>query len=378
MYLQQEYIREGVAITRNDTFKLDLPDSGILSSLFLRIDGRVAVGNPMGELAAWRQLDYLDKFTILLDGATVCKAVSGMEAQYIGSLDQKVMPPQRDYESSQPYVSTFVILNFGRFIGDTDFALDLSRFDSVELQLKNSCPVAYFQDEMKVTILAYWMRELPGTPVGYIRSEEWRSWTTVLDETMYLDLPTAYPIRRVILQLIPAGDDTTHADKTSMFNLADDVEFLLKTGLVRLYKGGIDDLARHNLLTTGLAAEYMGETYHAANRGFRLGPGVCRAFADATSTGAAGAPAVISGCHDWQGKGTGQMKAYTADETMFWIAKGLALHYCVLFPFDHNPNPMYWLDPEAQKTVELNIHTRNAASAAGGTINVVLEQLVRY
>jgi hypothetical protein len=61
-----------------------------------------------------------------------------------------------------------------------------------------------------------------------------------------------------------------------------------------------------------------------------------------------------------------------------WLVMGLALENCAYFRFDQEGDPNQWLDPEMNKTVTLDVHTRNAASAADGTIKVCLERLVSY
>lgn len=60
------------------------------------------------------------------------------------------------------------------------------------------------------------------------------------------------------------------------------------------------------------------------------------------------------------------------------LAMGLALENCAYFRFDHLYDPASYLDPDASKTVQLDIHTRNASSAADGTIKVALERFVPY
>jgi len=58
------------------------------------------------------------------------------------------------------------------------------------------------------------------------------------------------------------------------------------------------------------------------------------------------------------------------------LAMGLALENCATFRFDQLYDPASFLDPEANKTVQLNIQTRDSASAADGTIRVILDRYV--
>jgi len=47
-----------------------------------------------------------------------------------------------------------------------------------------------------------------------------------------------------------------------------------------------------------------------------------------------------------------------------------------LFPFNYKDDPDSYLDPMAEKTVQLDLHTRDIADAAGGKVNIVLDRIV--
>ena len=57
---------------------------------------------------------------------------------------------------------------------------------------------------------------------------------------------------------------------------------------------------------------------------------------------------------------------------------GLAPFGMAQFRFDHDPDPVNWLDPAKKSSVELNIQTRDAASAASGINAVILDLFKRY
>ena len=377
MYFQQEYLRESVAATRNDTYKLDLPDTGVLSSILLRLHGKPATGNPFASQNKWRLIDFIDKIEVILNGATICKSLTGMQAQFLAFMDQKVVAPSKWLEYSGPTLREYILINFGRFYGDTQYGLDLSRFASAELQITNSCDTTNWQDDLKWTILANWIREPETPPAGYMRSETWRTWTTVADETQYLDLPTEHVLRRIVLQAIPAVD-TSYLEKTSLFNLMDDIELSLQTGVLRVYKGGLDDLLYLNLLDLGVEPITGGWVYHSADYGFNVGLGYVDAMAIAAGTKDDAEAATIPTIEGDRNSFTQKMESYEADTLVGFLAKGVAYHNCGYFRFDHNPDPRTWLDPAARRSVQLNIHTKNSSSAAGGTNHVVLDRLVTY
>jgi hypothetical protein len=377
MYWQKEIIRDSVSLDLNSTYKLDLPETGILNSLMLYVVGRHQTGNPTGSINLWRPRDYIDNISVIANGATVVKSLTARQLAFLTMLDQKVVPPAKWIEYSQNYNREVYLLNFGRFFGDKEMGLDLSKFDSVELQVKNVMTNTYFQS-LTLTIVANYLREAAGGLVGYMRTENWRSWTTVADETKYLDLPTEHVIRRIALQALPDVDSTTKMAKTTFWNLMYDIEANLKTGVLRMYKGGLEKLAFINAFEIGLIPQTAGFIYHAADKGFEVGVGYpWFATVGANTKDDAGA-AVIPTMSSEENTNTQKMETYEGDTTPAWVVNGLAYENCVLLPFDQDPNPYTWLDPEANKVVQLNIKTRNDSNAAGGTNNVVLDRLVRY
>lgn len=377
MYWQREYIRESDSATRDATYKLDLPDNGLMGTLMLRLEGKKAAGNPLGSVAKWRLIDEIDKIEVIANGSEVIKSITGTQLQFGAFLDQGVVVPAIIEEYSSAYNRIAVPINFGREMYDKQLGLDLSRFNSVELQITNSCSTSHWHDSLSWTTLAYWLRDQPSAFQGYMRSEEWRSWTTVADETRYFDLPTGLPLRRIILQAWP-DLDSDEKEESSPYDLMDDIELNLRTGQVRVYKGGFDDLARENVLDLGVFPFGHGVQYHATGKGFYSGVGravVVLAGQTSKESSVSTTPSWLSAQENW---GTQFPKNYQADIPSSFLALGYAYMNCVVFRFDHDPSPGAWLNPDQQKTVELNIHTKNDSSAADATNSVVLDRLVRY
>ena len=375
MFWQREYVREAVSMTLNDTYRLDLPEHGLLGSLLLRISGAQASG--YGQTGAdWRIIDELSKLQILLESSNICKSLTGYEVQALAFYDQGVMPPDtwRNYATNTQWC--YLLLNFGRHLHDLDYGLDLAKFNNVEFQLTNTATSSDFSD-LTLSVLAHYLRDAsPSQFKGFLRTEEWRSWTTVADETKYSDLPTEFPIRRVMLQAIP-GVDGSYVENTGMNNLMDDIELALDTGVTRVYKGGIDDLMRENYYDTGKVVLKGGFPYQSADNGIDISMGyVTEAIVGAGSQDGAVA-ATIATLESGRTSFTQKMETYEADSPGCLLVNGLAPFMTALFRFDHSPNAADWLDPAKRASVQLNIHTRNASSAASGRNAIVLDRLVR-
>jgi hypothetical protein len=177
------------------------------------------------------------------------------------------------------------------------------------------------------------------------------------------------------MQLVPAVD-ANNVEKTAMWNLADDVELSLKTGVLRVFKGGIDDLMWENLYHYG--KEYLNahDIYITADYGYKVGLGYVLGGAwgsgSADGSGSSTVPTLEAGRTSF----TQKPETYEADSPIQAIFKGLAPENCVIFRFDDPDDPESYLDVAGNATVKLDVHTRDSSSAADGTIRVILDRLI--
>jgi len=377
MYWQREYIREGATLPLGETYRVDLPKDGILGALLFRMSV-AGVSGAFAQSDKFRILDFIDKIEVIADGTTVIKSLSGQLVNAIQFYDQGIT--NLDYWHSYATGTKWchLLLNFGRHLFDSLYALDLSKFTNVELRVSNDGSSTYFGEDISLSILGYYLRDIATPRVyGYFRTEEWRSWTTVADETKYLELPVERKVRRVILQAI-ADMDSNNVSETAMWNLADDIEFALKTGVYRVFKGGLDDLMWETAFSYGkelLASHYL---YLDADYGRRAGPGyVFSAVGGAGSQDDAGA-ATIPTLESRRTDFTLKPETYEADSPINTLVRGICPECTAVFRFDIPDEPDNYLDVDANKTVKLDIHTRNASSAADGTFKVVLDRYIPY
>lgn len=375
MFLSREVLRSTVAMTVNNTYKLDLPEHGLLTSLIIRISGAQMTGYGQA-VENWRLIDELSKVTVLANASEVIKSLTCKQAQALAFFDQGVNPPSqwRMYATNTQFET--MLINFGRKFGDTDFGLDLSTFNNVEVQLSNIATAADFS-ALAVTIEAVILREAPASQyVGYFRTEEWKRWTTVSDETIYNILPTQYPLRRIILQAIP-DKDANFQNETSMYNVMDNVELSLDSGQVRVYNDGLDQLMFENYMDQGRPFMIGAQTYNTADYGTDISIGRLLGIATAASTKDGAVAASIPTLKADEGNGTISAEVYGGDEPVQVLAFGMSPYYCAYFDFGLNGDPSNYLDPDARKSVKLDIHTRSGASYADGTAAIVLDRLVR-
>lgn len=377
-YWQRKFEQNGFANTLNNVNDILLPTSGLLGSLLIKISGAeaTALGATGG---AWRLIDYLTKIEVIANGSVVVKSFDGFTAQALATLDQGVMPPGnwRNYATNVQY--EYVLVNFGRYFWDKLFQLDLSKYDNVHLRITNSATAASFSD-FTTSVVGYYLREKVGGQLsqGYLRTEEWRRWTTVADDTQYLrQFPTEYPVRRIMLRATPPLDASNIA-KTGIHNLMDSIQLYFKTGDITVYDGTLEMLIHDNYLGRGATNLVGASPYHTSGYGVRLDIGRTLGIANGAGTQAGTVATVDNTFESARTDFTQVAYSYQADHPGNLLAFGAAPFEAAWFGFDDDDDPANYLDPDAYKDVQLNIHTRNAASAAGGQNMVVLDRLVKY
>lgn len=376
MYWQREYLREADSMTRDAEYREDLPANGLLGSILLRMNV-AGVSGAFAAVEKWRIVDFLSKIEVIVDGSTVVKSLTGECLNGIQFFDQGVTHPDYWHSYATGTKWCHLLINFGRYLMDPEYGLDLSKYSSAEIKITNDMSSTYAGASISLSMLQYFLRDPPyATFLGHFRTEEWRKWTTVADATEYLEMPTQYPIRRIILQLIP-DVDANNISETAMWNVADDVELSLKTGLLRVYKGGIDDLMRENFFDYGQELLSSPNYYMTADKGRRIGMGyVFTALGTAGTQDGAGA-GTIPTLEGRRTDNTQKPETYEADTLITGLCRGICPENLVVFRFDKPDVPQTYLDPKVNETVKLDVHTRNAASAADGTVRVILDRLVR-
>jgi hypothetical protein len=375
MYWRREYLRKAASLPVGGTWREDLPDHGRLGSILLHVSG-AAVTDSMVAIKKWRLIDWISSVEVVGNGSEIITSLPASVLKYAAFLDNGIALTDKEFNYGSSTRRSHLLLNFGRALFDGGMGLDLDKWDSVELKVSNDAAAAQFASALAVDALMYLLEDPLEAWPGYLRKEEWRKWTTVQNETQYLELPTQYPIRRIILQVIPDDGATYVEATTTPYNVAYNIELNLKTGTIRVWNGNLRDLWYENAFDRGRDIIQALESYHTdaygiwTGLGQTLGIGAARTPHDSTQDTAS--PSFEPG----DDSSTLRRLTNTDSDVDSMLVAGLALENCAVFRFDHLPDFARWLDPRAMDTVQLNIATRDASTAAGGTIRVILDRFV--
>lgn len=376
MYHQFEFLRQGASMAVNTTYRLDLPETGYLSGILLHIYGS-PVTDSMITTEKWRIWDYLSNIAVIANGSTVLKSYTGQLARYLTWRAGGIASPDKPFNYGSSTHRFHTLIPFGRSLMDPTMGLDLSRYQNVELQITNDASASYYASGMSVDVGLIYQRDTAGSPYNaFLRTEEWRKWTTVANEWKYLDMPTELPIRRIILQTLPDVDANNVAE-TTPYNVAYSIKCNLQTGLLKVFDGSLRDLWYLNSFKNGRELTIPLEPYTTDAYGIHTGLGqvfgIAGTYLSHDGGQSAFAPDVVPG----EDSATQTRQCDGDSDQVSMLMQGLSLENCASLDFDQPDEAAGYLDPDRQKVVQLNVQTADAASAADGTIRVILDRLVR-
>ncbi len=184
------------------TEQFDLPKKGIISNITLEIQATAGSANTALNLA-----DAISKVEIIGNGSTVIQSLTGHQIQASQAIDDGQMPGDKELSPSGTCFAYFDI-RFGRYPGDQKYALDLSRWESVQVKITYALAAGGTIDTTGFTassgkLAMYGLYSPDGaglTPAGYIKKEQKYTRTSVASAEWPLLLPTDYPFRRILLR----------------------------------------------------------------------------------------------------------------------------------------------------------------------------------
>jgi hypothetical protein len=306
------------------------------------------------------------------------KSFTGQVGHFLQWLDggPAITDQHHNYGSSTLRYHTAI--NFGRRFKDPDYGLDLSRWDNVELRLTNDWTSTYFSADHAIDVILVYLRDVATNPFrGYFRTEEWNTYTTVASEKKYLELPTERRIRRVVIQTTPVVDATENAARTPYSTLSN-IEFFLRTGVLKVFDASLRELWYENLFAQGRDVLAGAEPYHDDGQGVWTGLGqtLYKAGVHMSQDNTQSTWAVD--LEPGNDSSTQKRQADSDRDTDSLLMAGLSLENCAWFDFSQPDEPTGYLDPDSMKTVQLNYTIGSNANDTGATIRTVLDRFVPY
>jgi len=301
----------------------------------------------------------------LVDGSDVLHSLSGYENQALCIYDRRVPTMSHGQALNANSQRSIFGIDFGRFLFDPMFAFLPGKFKNPQLKVTyNSILSDTAATSPLLEVIGHMFDEKAVSPIGFLMSKEIYSATSPASTAFaYVDLPTDYPIRQMLLR----GYEDAYEPWQAILE-------------ARLDE---DNLKR-------IPFDWDIEQYHQVMKGVWLAVeelliGSCSGNpntyyitpTDYWATVMALASADATGEHFTSIFRGGKGSIYTTASAQFTgMARGYLPNHCIQFPFGLQQEPDDWYDVTKKGSVKLRI--KGGLRGANTEFQVVLQQLRKY
>jgi len=357
------------SIDKKKTDSMDLPETGFLSSIHIRIAAKNGgTSNEDNHLH-----DCLTKIEVIGAGGRTYKSTSGVQCQALNWFDQGYKSWNQMTEWASGWnIETFVV-NFGKHFMDTEHMLDCAKVLNGKLRLtwnleevRTIGATGYLGTEQQMDVLYIMPHEYKGpAPKNYIKSTETEAWVSKAAGTEPVKLPRNNPIRRVMIRAWESGISPAATIK----NLKIDAD----NGKIVPYDNTLGKLKDLNAIWYPIAYNYLNDIWAKENDTKEIH----LAYSHDTTVQAVDAPRITRDKDEIYGKviiGDTDHAGVpiTVEEKLQLRAIGYGYHNCFMFPFD-KPEWKEELLLQAQTFGKLDLEVTQGN--AGGAISIVTEEI---
>jgi len=298
----------------------------------------------------------------VVDGSDVIYAMTGTEAQALNYYDQGRMPMNVvNYINATSAIATFH-LDFGRHLWDEALALDPKHFKNLQLKITyddglGGCACT----SSTISVFAWLFDAETITPRGFLMSKEQYVYTQNATAHEYIQLPTDYDIRKLLIQSLYGGKQPW--EQFNRIKISEDndrriaINNLRTSDLLKLYQP--DERIQEDLFVELVSSPddyYCAATYDNA----ATGVGMVAADAAIAHTQSYGGVISIIG---------------TNGQQQVWHVTGLAPHGTLCIPFGEQEDMADWYTVSNLNELLLDI---TQGAGASGTTQICTQQLRTY
>lgn len=300
----------------------------------------------------------------LIDGSDVLFSLSGMEIQALNFYDRGLPADNHMTGSNGEYMRACFGLDFGRRLYDPDLAFDPTKFNNPQLKITwNEALANTACTDNFMFVVAHMFDELKPTPAGFLMSKEVYTYTPGANAYERVDLPTDYPIRKLLLGSHMEGK--TFTQMLAEIRLSEDNDKRVPFDILG------DELfweMKKNY------PEYIENVYMAigtSDTEFRVTPSEDGVIVGSMTSTHQGLYLVFGN----GGLATGDCE--TGAETVYMICKGYVPHGYAVIPFGDKDDIPNWYDVTLIGNLLLRIKA-GASLGTNPTTQVVTQQLRKY
>lgn len=373
MYPRIEEILASTALSVGGTGEYRLPKAGHLAGLMIHLDNG-EYSNAHKATEKWRLEDFIDQVQVLGNGTFEIVDTTGRilnaEAFYNNGLNH--LGWRRTYAAGTN--RAILSIAFGRYFGDPSYTLDLSRFNNVNLKIKNDAASTDW-GSFSGHVYGLFFEDIPADLArdGFFRTQVFDTHTPTADGYWPIDLPTEGKLRRVYAQLDPQSSSALPSD--AVYNVIYDAKLSLRSGKITVFDIPGYDLMHFPQLISGFDAITSGAKDTTVDNGINTGLGRLVGVAAAAISESGSVETVVPTFDDRQ-DGFLNAEGSPAQGITEFIARGLAPEMTIGWFADPRLNGMDYIDLNAEKQVTFRYHSRSTMSGTTHALRTVVNRLV--
>lgn len=381
---QREYIVKNATQTSDSqTYTKELPKAGALSKLTFRVEAtNGATSNKDSEI-----FRCVSKIELIANGSEVLYSVTAQEAFRLAWLKEGQVPANLISEdvSAVQYME-FPIL-FGRYVGDKEYYLDLSKYTSVEARITYNLAsvnavgaTGFVTGTAKINLISY--RALAGDVApsrGFVRATEIKTFTSVASGIESVELP----LKNRYLGIGIYAYESAIGDNVDITK----IDLSLNKGARIVFTSDWDHIQEENANMFKVNPEMKGVAFKSDTDTIESWTGSCidhkvQFEQDANVAGdawsvlnvdtVAGGLLTLNASTATITPASEALTANTTDDTIKWSARGIGVGNFAYIPLDIKRDFSEPLNSRLFDNIDLEL----TQSAAGATVGIVLEELV--
>lgn len=300
----------------------------------------------------------------IVDGSDVLWSLNGCEADALDHYDTGKHPRSGEFFACNNMdINQVIALNFGRVLWDETLAFDPSKFANPQLTITHNYALgglAPVSCQYVVSVMCF--DEKPISPTGWLMAKEIKSYACTDLAHEYTELPTDYPIRKLMVGSRYAGEDpgtivtnlklSSDQDKKVIFD--DSFRNLIQS--IGAKNSRVEDYV---LIASAAAARYC----HVCPT--RMGHAVINPNDGAATAGDCDASNVAGGYLTHYSAAAGNTNCRV---------EGIAPHGFLCIPFGKQDVIEDWFDVSSINSLKLD----TTSGSTTPTVEVVLQQLRSY
>lgn len=301
----------------------------------------------------------------LIDGSDVLHTLTGYENQALCLYDRRVPTMNHGQVLANNSQRSIYGIDFGRFLWDPLLAFLPGNFKNPQLKITYN---TILSDTGATTplleVIAHMFDEKVVSPMGFLMSKEIYSATSPASTAhAYVDLPTDYPVRQMLLRGYEDGYEPWQAilearlDEETLKRIPFDWNIEQYHQVMKGVWAAIEEQFIGKAAAAGQTLYVTPTDFYATLAGAAIG------VDDSYSL-------------DGYGKGGKLQLASATSATVQAVARGYLPNHCIQFPFGLQGDPDDWYDVTKKGSVKLRI--TGGARGANTAFQVVLQQLRKY